>query len=55
WAPKKRLSRKAMTDLRNLHALDPEQHSMEDLSVKFNISREAVRRILKSNFEPSKD
>ncbi|KAI8144097.1 hypothetical protein BJV82DRAFT_608289 [Fennellomyces sp. T-0311] len=53
WNPKKRLSRAAMSELRNLNAMSPEQYSIPALSEKFHISQEAVRRILKSKFRPT--
>ncbi|ORY96186.1 hypothetical protein BCR43DRAFT_491228 [Syncephalastrum racemosum] len=53
WMPKKRISRPAMDRLRALHAEDPEEHTYEKLADSFQISHEAVRRILKSRFRPA--
>lgn len=47
WAPGRKLSRAAMDGLRMLHAHDPEVFSTPVLANKFQISPEAVRRILK--------
>ncbi|GAA5911262.1 mitochondrial ribosome assembly protein RRG9 [Sporobolomyces salmoneus] len=54
WAPPKRISREAMDLLRTLHSVDPEANSVTTLSEKFKISKEAVRRVLKSRFELSR-
>ncbi|KAI7849818.1 hypothetical protein BDC45DRAFT_447984 [Circinella umbellata] len=53
WQPKKRLSRIAMNQLRDLYAMSPEHYDIPALSEKFTISQEAVRRILKSKFIPT--
>ncbi|KAJ3491311.1 hypothetical protein NLI96_g816 [Meripilus lineatus] len=53
WAPPRKLSRDAMDGLRSLHAHDPETFTTPVLANKFQISPEAVRRILKSKWEPS--
>ncbi|TCD63071.1 Required for respiratory growth protein 9 mitochondrial [Steccherinum ochraceum] len=55
WAPPRKLSRAAMDGLRWLHAQDPETCTTPVLAQKFRISPEAVRRILKSKWEPSKE
>lgn len=55
WAPPRKLSRDAMDGLRSLHAANPELLTTPVLAEKFRISPEAVRRILKSKWEPSKD
>lgn len=55
WAPPRKLSRAAMEGLRWLHAQDPETCTTPVLAQKFRISPEAVRRILKSKWEPSKE
>ncbi|KAH8101143.1 hypothetical protein BXZ70DRAFT_999954 [Cristinia sonorae] len=55
WSPPRRLSRAAMEGLRWLHAQDPETCTTPMLAQKFRISPEAVRRILKSKWEPSKE
>src|SRR6266702_1102246 len=55
WAPPHKLSRAAMDGLRALHAHDPETFPTPVLAEKFRISPEAVRRILKSKWEPTKE
>ncbi|MBW0571291.1 hypothetical protein O181_111006 [Austropuccinia psidii MF-1] len=52
WNPPKKISRPAMKLLRTLHQTDPQQFSLPALSDKFKISPEAVRRILRSKWEP---
>ena len=52
WAPPKKLSREAMDALRQLHRIDPHQFTTALLADRFRISPEAVRRILKSKWEP---
>ncbi|KAH7886944.1 hypothetical protein F5I97DRAFT_1927223 [Phlebopus sp. FC_14] len=55
WAPTHKLSREAMDGLRSLHAFDKETFSTPVLAEKFRISPEAVRRILRSRWEPSRE
>lgn len=55
WSPPHKLSRQAMDGLRVLHSHDPETFTTPVLATKFRISPEAVRRILKSKWEPSSD
>ena len=55
WAPPRRLSRDAMEGLRSLHAYDPATFSTPILAQKFHVSPEAVRRILRSKWQPTKD
>ncbi|KAI6040892.1 hypothetical protein EDC04DRAFT_1392659 [Pisolithus marmoratus] len=55
WNPTRKLSREAMEALRSLHALDKEMFTTPVLANKFKISPEAVRRILRSKWEPSKE
>ncbi|KAG6335445.1 hypothetical protein ID866_3644 [Astraeus odoratus] len=55
WNPKHKLSREAMEALRSLHALDKATFTTSILASKFKISPEAVRRILRSKWEPSKE
>ena len=52
WSPPHKLSRQAMDGLRVLHMHDPETFSTPMLAERFRISPEAVRRILRSNWEP---
>ncbi|GAA5943311.1 mitochondrial ribosome assembly protein RRG9 [Sporobolomyces koalae] len=55
WNPPKRISREAMDLVKTLHRVDPVTHSIPVLSERFKLSPEAVRRVLKSRFELSKD
>lgn len=55
WQPPKKLSREAMDGLRLLHSQNPEIFTTPILADKFRISAEAVRRILKSKWEPTRD
>jgi hypothetical protein len=55
WNPPKKISRPSMTLLRTLHQTDPHQFSLSTLSEKFKISPEAVRRILRSKWEPTQE
>lgn len=52
WSPPRKLSREAMDILRQLHRGDPDTFSTPVLADRFRISPEAVRRILKSKWEP---
>ncbi|CRJ84704.1 Required for respiratory growth protein 9 like [Verticillium longisporum] len=53
WRPMKRLSPDAVAGIRALHAQFPEEYTTAKLVEKFEISPEAVRRILKSKWQPS--
>ncbi|KAF8884913.1 hypothetical protein CPB84DRAFT_1964889 [Gymnopilus junonius] len=53
WSPPRKLSREAMDALRQLNRIDPENFTTALLADKFKISPEAVRRILKSKWEPT--
>ena len=53
WAPPRKISREAMDAVRQLHRLDPEKFNTPMIADRFKISPEAVRRILKSKWEPS--
>ena len=55
WAPPRKISRDGMDGMRQLRALDPETFTTKVLSERFKISPEAVRRILKSKWTPSKE
>ncbi|KAF9530245.1 hypothetical protein CPB83DRAFT_851236 [Crepidotus variabilis] len=55
WSPPRKLSREAMDVLRSLHNTDPGTFTTPVLASKFRISPEAVRRILKSRWEPSSE
>ncbi|KZV67894.1 hypothetical protein PENSPDRAFT_635186 [Peniophora sp. CONT] len=53
WAPPRKLSRDAMDALRDLHTTDPTAFTTEVLADRFQVSPEAVRRILRSRWAPS--
>ncbi|EMD35540.1 hypothetical protein CERSUDRAFT_37972, partial [Gelatoporia subvermispora B] len=55
WAPPRKLSREAMEGLRQMHKMDPEIYTTPVLAAKFRISPEAVRRVLKSKWQPSSE
>ncbi|KAL1949232.1 hypothetical protein VTO73DRAFT_11038 [Trametes versicolor] len=55
WAPPRKVSREAMESMRSLHQIDPGRFSTPILAEKFHISKEAVRRILKSKWEPTRN
>lgn len=52
WNPKKKLSPDALAGIRALHAQFPVEYSTEVLANKFEVSPEAIRRILKSKWVP---
>lgn len=53
WSPRKRLSPDALDGIRALHSQFPEDYTTEVLAQKFEVSPEAIRRILKSKWSPS--
>lgn len=53
WNPRKKLSPDALAGIRALHQQFPEEYTTEVLAEKFEVSAEAVRRILKSKWEPN--
>lgn len=55
WNPPKKISREAMDGLRTLHSSNPDIFTTPVLADKFRISPEAVRRILKSRWAPSRE
>jgi hypothetical protein len=55
WSPPKKLSRTAMEGLRIMYNQNPEVFTTPILASKFRISPEAVRRILKSKWEPTRE
>lgn len=55
WSPPRKLSREAMDGLRAMHMYDKNTFSTPVLAEKFKISPEAVRRILRSKWEPSRE
>lgn len=52
WAPRKRLSPDALEGIRALHTQYPEKYTTSVLADKFEVSAEAIRRILKSKWRP---
>lgn len=53
WQPRKKLSPDALAGIRALHEQFPEDYTTEVLANKFEVSPEAIRRILRSKWEPS--
>jgi hypothetical protein len=53
WNPRKKLSPDAMTGIRALHKQFPDEYSTEVLAKRFEVSPEAIRRILRSKWVPS--
>ncbi|KAI4240255.1 MAG: hypothetical protein L6R42_011561 [Xanthoria sp. 1 TBL-2021] len=53
WTPRKRLSPDALEGIRALHAQFPDKFSTPVLANQFEVSAEAIRRILKSKWRPS--
>ncbi|KAL2129868.1 hypothetical protein VTI74DRAFT_7199 [Chaetomium olivicolor] len=52
WNPRKKLSPDALVGIRMLHQQFPEEYTTEVLAKKFEVSAEAIRRILKSKWTP---
>lgn len=55
WQPRKRLSPDAIEGIRALHTRDPHQNSTPVLAEHFQVSPEAIRRILKSKWRPNEE
>lgn len=53
WKPRKRLSPDALIGIRALHKQFPDEYPTEVLAEKFEVSPEAIRRILKSKWTPT--
>ncbi|KAK3946420.1 hypothetical protein QBC46DRAFT_369745 [Diplogelasinospora grovesii] len=53
WQPRKKLSPDALAGIRALHEQFPEEYPTQVLAEKFEVSAEAIRRILKSKWTPS--
>ncbi|MCJ1227173.1 Required for respiratory growth protein 9 mitochondrial [Toensbergia leucococca] len=53
WSPRKRLSPDALEGIRTLHAQFPDKYTTPVLAEQFQVSPEAVRRILKSKWKPN--
>lgn len=55
WSPRKRLSPDALEGIRALHAQHPAKFTTPAIAEQFQISPEAVRRILKSKWKPNEE
>jgi hypothetical protein len=55
WNPRKRLSPDALAGIRAIHAQFPELYTTSVLAEKFEVSPEAIRRILKSRWTPKEE
>ncbi|KAL8734710.1 MAG: hypothetical protein Q9166_001366 [cf. Caloplaca sp. 2 TL-2023] len=55
WAPRKRLSPDALEGIRALHAQFPEKYTTPVLASQFEVSAEAIRRVLKSKWRPNEE
>ncbi|KAM0559462.1 hypothetical protein ACHAPJ_004492 [Fusarium lateritium] len=55
WRPRKRLSPDALSGIRALNAQFPEVYTTEALAQKFEVSPEAIRRILRSKWRANAD
>lgn len=55
WNPRKKLSPDAVEGVRQLHASDPDKFTTPVLAEHFEVSPEAIKRILKSKWRPSQD
>ncbi|KAE8149327.1 hypothetical protein BDV25DRAFT_156504 [Aspergillus avenaceus] len=55
WNPSKKLSPDAIEGIRNLHAVAPDRFTTPILAEQFEVSPEAIRRILRSKWRPSED
>ena len=53
WAPRKKLSPDALEGVRTLHAQYPDTYTTSVLAQQFEVSPEAIRRILKSRWRPN--
>lgn len=53
WNPKKRLSPDTIEGIRTMHQNDPYRYTTPVLAEHFKVSPEAIRRILKSKWQPS--
>lgn len=55
WNPPKKLSPDAIDGIRHLHATAPDKFTTPVLAQHFEMSPEAIRRILKSKWQPSEE
>ncbi len=53
WNPRKKLSPDALIGIKALHKQFPEEYTTEVLAEKFEVSPEAIRRILRAKWAPS--
>jgi hypothetical protein len=53
WNPRKKLSPDTMEGIRHLHSTQPTKFTTPILAEHFKVSPEAIRRILKSKWQPS--
>jgi hypothetical protein len=53
WNPRKKLSPDTMEGIRHLHSTQPDRFTTPVLAEHFKVSPEAIRRILKSKWQPS--
>jgi hypothetical protein len=55
WSPMKKLSPDALEGIRHLHATAPDRFTTPVLANQFQVSPEAIRRILKGKWRPTED
>ncbi|GAB7337090.1 hypothetical protein MBLNU457_g2491t1 [Dothideomycetes sp. NU457] len=55
WTPRKRISPDALAGIRALRASQPEVYTTERLAEHFKMSPEAIRRILRSKWQPTEE
>ncbi|KAF1811218.1 hypothetical protein P152DRAFT_382617, partial [Eremomyces bilateralis CBS 781.70] len=55
WNPRKRLSPDVIEGIRALHSQSPETFTTPLLAQEFEVSPEAIRRILKTKWRPSNE
>lgn len=53
WQPRKRLSPDAIAGIKELHKQFPDLYTTAALARKFEVSAEAIRRILKTKWQPT--
>lgn len=53
WNPRKKLSPDALVGIKALHKQFPQEYTTQVLAEKFEVSPEAIRRILKANWTPT--
>lgn len=55
WNPRKRISPDALAGIRALHSNQPDMYTTPVLAAHFKVSAEAIRRILKSKWQPKEE